>query len=153
MRHHIALAAGLVLLAAPLAAGQATIAIIDPHARSSGATAQSGAAFMTIENRGDADDRLIGASSDIAARVELHTHEEDDDGVMRMSEVEDGFAIPAGGSYSLERGGAHVMLMGIDAPFEDGETIALSLEFEHAGPVEVEVPVDLSRGQSGHDHD
>ena len=146
-------AAGLVLLATPLAAGEAATAIIDPYARSSGATAQSGAAFMTIENRGDTDDRLIGADADIAARVELHTHEEDDDGVMRMFQVEDGFAIPAGGRHSLERGGAHVMLMGIEAPFEDGGTIALSLEFEHAGTIAVEVPVDLSRGQSGHDHD
>ena len=47
---------------------------------------------------------LISASSDIAERVELHTHIEDANGVMRMVEIEDGFAMEAGETIMLQRG-------------------------------------------------
>ena len=152
MKRLAPLAAGFVLIATPLAA-DGDIAITDPYARSAGPSAQAGAAFMTIENHGAQDDRLTGATADIAERVELHTHDEDDDGVMRMFEVAEGFAIPAGGSRSLARGGEHVMLMGLAEPFEDGATITLTLEFEQAGAVRLDVPVDQERGQHGdHDH-
>ncbi len=59
--------------------------------------AKSGAAFMSFDNSADADDRLIGVTSDAAQRVELHTHMDIGNGVMQMIEVEDGMVIPAGG--------------------------------------------------------
>lgn len=121
------------------------IVVEDAYARASTPTAKSGAAFMVLMNTGDQDDRLIGAKSDVAARVELHTHREIADGVMKMMEVEEGFAIPAGGSHMLARGGDHVMFMGLNEPFADGDTVAVTLVFEHAGEVAVEIPVDLNR--------
>jgi copper(I)-binding protein len=121
------------------------IMIMDPYMRSSMMAAETGAAFMILENRSDADDRLISASSDIAERVELHTHIEDANGVMQMREVEDGFVIPAGGKHALERGGDHVMFLGLKQPLADGDTVSLTLTFETAGDVVVEVPVDLTR--------
>ncbi|MDK3075859.1 copper chaperone PCu(A)C [Sedimentitalea sp. JM2-8] len=125
------------------------IVIMDPYARTSMMAAETGAAFMILENRSDADDRLISASSDIAERVELHTHIEDADGVMQMREVEDGFVIPAGGMHALERGGDHVMFLGLKQPLADGDTVSLTLTFETAGDMVVEVPVDLTR-KPGH---
>ncbi len=131
--------------------------ITDPYARASSIMAQSGAAFMELVNRGDAECRLIGARSDVARRVELHTHVEDDQGVMRMLEVEGGFTIPAGGAHSLERGGDHVMFMGLTRPLAQGDELALVLVFDGADDMEIIVPVDLERmpahghGQS-HDH-
>ena len=121
------------------------IVVEDAYARASTPTAKSGAAFMVLMNTGDQDDRLIGAKSDVAARVELHTHREIADGVMKMMEVEEGFAIPAGGTHMLARGGDHVMFMGLNEPFADGDTVAVTLVFEHAGEVAVEIPVDLNR--------
>lgn len=121
------------------------IVVEDAYARASTPTAKSGAAFMVLMNTGDQDDRLVGAISDVAARVELHTHREIADGVMKMMEVEEGFAIPAGGSHMLARGGDHVMFMGLNEPFADGDTVAVTLVFEHAGEVAVEIPVDLNR--------
>ena len=121
------------------------IVVEDAYARASTPTAKSGAAFMVLMNTSDQDDRLIGAKSDVAARVELHTHREIADGVMKMMEVEEGFAIPAGGSHMLARGGDHVMFMGLNEPFADGDTVAVTLVFEHAGEVAVEIPVDLNR--------
>jgi periplasmic copper chaperone A len=107
--------------------------------------AMSGAAFMVIHNHGGAPDRLIDVRSDAAAKVELHTHVENADGVMSMIHVEEGFDLPTDGEILMERGGNHVMFMGLNAPFEDGLTVTVTLVFETAGEIAVEVPVDLSR--------
>jgi len=129
-------------LAAPATAQE--IQILDTYARSASPMAKSGAAFMMIENIGDAPDRLIGARSPAAKKVELHTHLEEN-GVMKMVHVEEGFALPAGGRLFLQRGGDHVMLMGLTEPFEQGKTIPLTLIFDKSGEITVEVEVDLMR--------
>ncbi|MEX0328090.1 MAG: copper chaperone PCu(A)C [Ruegeria sp.] len=128
------------------------IQVDDAYARSTGKHAKAGAAFMMIVNSGDSDDRLIGATSDVAGRVELHTHEVDDNGVAKMIHVEEGFVIPAGATYTLERGGDHVMFMGLNQPFEQDQKIPVTLIFEQAGEVEIEVPVDLDRKGGAHSH-
>jgi copper(I)-binding protein len=140
------------LLAAPaLAEG---IVIEDAYARASSPNAKAGAAFMQIMNQSDSDDRLVAAASDISARVELHTHKDMGDGVLRMMEVEEGFAIPAGGMHALARGGDHVMFMGLNQSLSHGDTVSVTLTFEQAGDVVVEIPVDLERqdmpGHGGH---
>jgi len=142
--------AALTLAAPATAQG---IEVHDPYARSASPMARTGAAFMVIHNHGDAGDRLIGASSPAAKMVQLHTHREED-GVMSMIHVEEGFALPADGEIVMERGGKHVMLMGLTAPLEQDEMIPLSLVFEKSGEVQLEVPVDLARkANHGHGHD
>jgi len=141
---------GLTTLALSLPA-LADIEVNDAYARSSGPMAMAGAAFMEIVNTGDEDDQLIGASANVAKRVELHTHIAGDDGVMKMREVEGGFTIPAGGSHMLQRGGDHVMFMGLTETFEQGKTIPVTLVFEKAGEIVVDVAVDLER-QDAMDH-
>lgn len=121
------------------------ITVHDAYARVSMAMAKSGAAFMVIENTSDSDDRLIAARTDVAAKSELHTHIAGENGVMQMREVPEGFAIPAGGSHALARGGDHVMLMGLKHPLEQGDVIEMTLTFEKAGDVTFNVPVDLNR--------
>lgn len=121
------------------------IHILDTYARSASPTARTGAAFMLIENIGDADDRLIGAASPAAKMVQLHTHREDAQGVMQMVHVEEGFDLPAGETLVLQRGGHHVMFMGLTEPFEQGKTIPLTLSFEKSGDITLEIPVDLTR--------
>lgn len=123
--------------------------ITDAYARSSGPSAKSGAAFMVIENHTEADDRLIGASTTAAKVAELHTHKETGDGVMQMLRVDDGFLIPANGAHALARGGDHVMLLGLTAPMAQGDIITVTLTFEKAGEMIVEVPVDLNRDEMG----
>lgn len=121
------------------------IMVLDPYARASSSMSQSGAAFMEIVNETDTDDRLIDARSDVAERVELHTHQEDANGVMRMIHVEEGFAIPAGETHALARGGDHVMFLGLTRELAQGDELELTLVFEQAGEVTVTVPVDLDR--------
>lgn len=142
----------------------AEITVSDAYARSSAPMSQSGAAFMAITNTGE-DDRVVGATSDAAERVELHTHLKDANGVMKMVEVKEGFPLPSGSTHMLQRGADHIMFMGLTAPFEEGKTIRVTLTFEKAAPLEIEVPVDLQRGgamngkmemnkgeMKGHDH-
>lgn len=137
----------IVLLTVLAAVGWATlrpgggITLDDAYARAS--NDRAGAVFLTIRNGGAAD-RLIGVASDAAARVELHDHVMSD-GVMQMVHAEQGFAVEARDELVLERGGRHVMFMGLAAPWEQGDVIALTLVFEEAGEMEIEVPVDLSR--------
>lgn len=139
---------------AAFAEGQ--IMVHDAYGRAS--NPKAGAAFMHIVNTSDAADRLVAVKSDLAARTELHTHSEDANGVMKMREVEEGFVIPAGGMHMLKRGGDHVMFLGLHAPFEDGAVVPVTLVFEEAGEVIVNVTVDQSRkakadhGHSGHNH-
>ncbi len=142
VRTPILAAAAAALLAAP---ALAEITIEDAYARSASPIAKSGAAFMTLVNTGVTDDRLIAASSEVAKRVELHTHSENAEGVMMMLEVEDGFAVPAGGSHALARGGDHVMFMGLTGPWAHGDRVTVTLTFEEAGEITVEIPVDLER--------
>lgn len=121
------------------------IMIKDPYSRSAGPNAKTGAAFFGIMNNTDQDDRLIAAASDIAKLVELHTHIETADGVMQMRKVEGGFPVEAGGMHMLQRGGDHVMFMGLNSPMVDGETVTVTLTFEKAGDITVDIPVDLKR--------
>ncbi len=138
-------------ISAPLFAGD--VMVMDAYARVASKVAKSGAAFLMIHNHSDQDDRLISAASDVAKRVELHTHLEED-GVMKMTKLEDGVVIPAGGMHELKRGGDHVMFMGLTRSLEHGDMFELTLTFEHAGNVIMTVPVDLERQDkmSAHAH-
>ena len=136
--------AGLSILALSSTA-QAEIEIVDPYARASSPMAMAGAAFFEIRNTGDEDDRLVAVRADVSNKAELHTHIDAGNGVMQMREVEDGIAVPAGGSHLLQRGGDHVMFMGLTTRFEQGLTFPVTLVFEKAGEITIDVPVDLDR--------
>ncbi|AXC48396.1 copper chaperone PCu(A)C [Paracoccus suum] len=147
----LTLAAACLPLIAAAAEPAPTVA--DAYARS--ANAHAGAAFMTIHNPGAADCTLQGAQSTVAERTELHGHKEEG-GVMKMVKVES-LTVPAGGDLKLERGGNHVMLMGLEKPLKAGETVALTLDFGPCGQVPADVPVDNERASgapmshAGHD--
>jgi copper(I)-binding protein len=152
------LATALLLAAAPLAAHDG-VHVENAYALTSGPGAMSGAVFFEIVNHSTTSgDRLIAVASDVAERVELHTHLIDANGVARMIEVEDGLAVAPGETHMLQRGGDHVMLMGLTRPLADGDTFELRLVFEREGEMVIEVPVDLNRapaaghGHGGHGH-
>ena len=126
----------------------------DPYARAARPNAPTGAAFMTLMNHSDQDITLIGVSSDVAKRVELHTHIDNGEGVMKMIEIEGGITIPAGDMHMMKRGGDHVMMMGLNQFLVDGEKISVTFEFEGGGEMVVEIPVDNARKpKAGEAHD
>ena len=129
------------------------IMVQDSYVRTSRPNAPTAAAFMTLMNHGDSDDRLIDARSDIAKKVELHTHVDQGGGVMAMTQIEGGIPVAAGESHALARGGDHVMLMGLNTSLAQGDEVTVTLVFEKAGEVEVTIPVDNERkaeGSAGH---
>ena len=129
----------------PLDQSNAAFAVEEPFLRSSLPTSTSGAAFLVLRNMTGQDDHLIGARSDLSGRVELHTHSEDANGVMRMGEIEGGVPLVDGETHVFARGGDHLMFMGLDAPLEQGQLVPVTLIFETAGEVEIIIPVDLDR--------
>lgn len=98
------------------------------------------AAYVTITNKGDSDDRLISASCDCAGRAELHTMRMDGD-VMTMEAMPEGFVIKAGETLTLKPGGDHIMVMDLTKRPADGEFQDVILTFEKAGNVTVKMPV------------
>ena len=100
-------------------------------------SASTSAAYMTIRNTGKVDDRLIGASSDFAQFVELHTTEERN-GVMMMAPVK-AVTIPARGQAEFKPGGLHVMFIKIKHGLNVGDKIKLTLEFEKSGKMDLEI--------------
>ncbi len=140
------LAAAAVLAATPALAGD--IVIEKPWARASAGMAKAGAAFMVLRNEG-ATDRLVSASAGVAKVAELHTHIKDGD-VMRMRRVET-IEVTGGAVTTLAPGGLHVMLMGLHGPLEEGTSFPLTLTFERAGPMTVDVMV-MKAGAMGMQH-
>lgn len=127
------------------------VSIHQPFATPTRPGASTGATyFVGLENRGTLADRLLRASSPAAARVELHSGEIGGDGVMRMREL-DAIALPAGTTVELKPGqGYHLMLMDLRKPLAQGESFAMTLEFERAGKVEVKVAVQEQKPGSSH---
>lgn len=120
-----------------------------PWARASAGAAANGAAYMTISTAANAPDRLIKAQSPVAGKVELHTHVVEGD-IMRMRPVQ-AIDINVGEPAVLKPGGLHVMLIGLGAPLKQGETFPLTLSFEKAGSVTVEVSVEAADAGGFHD--
>ena len=129
-----------------------SIVINDAYAYSATRSSKSGAAFLTIHNHSDEDDIFVSVSSDCAEIVQLHTHTIADSGVVRMSHVKDGFVIPANGMYSLTRGGGHIMFMGLKEPWQHEDILTVTLTFENAGEIKLNIPVDLENAGVNHNH-
>ena len=146
------------------AIASAHMAIEDAYARVTGPLAQTAAVYISLRNHSDDDDRLFRVEGDVADRIEIHTHTQDDAGVMRMVELEDGIAIPSGATHQLAPGGDHIMLLGLTEPLEQGDTFELLLFFDVWIPETVTVTVDnaavdalaghgASLDHNGHDND
>lgn len=122
-----------------------------PVSRETPKGARVGAGYLTIENIGEADDRLLSVSCACAERSEIHEMKMDG-GIMRMQALPGGLAIPAGGSAVLKPGGYHLMFIEIKQPFVAGEAFEATLTFEKAGSVTVEFTVEPLRKSKSGDH-
>lgn len=141
----------LSMTAQAVLASDAGLIVENAYLRSSTPNSKSAAAFLMLRNLSDTDDRLIGARADLGGMVQLHSHSEDANGVMRMGEIEGGVPVAAGGMHVFERGGDHLMFMGLTAPLVQGQDVPVTLIFENAGEVEIVIPVDHER-KASHGH-
>lgn len=130
------------------AGGTSTIAVEQPWARATPAGAMTGAVYMTLANKAKDADRLTAASSDVAAKVQIHEMAVVN-GIMQMRQLVNGLAIPAGGSVTLKPGSYHVMLIGLKKQLVAGQTLPLTLTFAKAGNISVTVPIQAIGATQG----
>jgi len=149
-----------ILLALALCAGSGAslareyqkgpLTIDHPWSRATVAGQTVAAGYLTVRTKGVEGDRLIGAASPAAERVELHVTTVERD-VARMREVKS-YELRPGGTLRLAPGGNHLMFMGIKLPFKTGERIPVTLRFERAGEVSVEFVVEAASRGASTDH-
>ena len=111
------------------------IAVKQAWSRATPKGAKVAGGYLAIENRGIQPDRLLSASSSAAAKVEIHQMALQD-GIMTMRPLDDGLTIPADATVALAPGGDHIMFVGLNAPFEEGQRVPVSLNFERAGKID-----------------
>jgi copper(I)-binding protein len=133
----------IVIFVAALAAGAAhaqELRISQAYARATAPYQPAGAAYLTIENAGRSTDKLLSATSPAAASVEIHTMAMEGN-VMKMREAP-ALEVPPAAKLEMKPGaGYHLMLMGLRQPLKAGEKFPVTLNFEKAGRIEVDVSV------------
>ncbi|MHA7882094.1 copper chaperone PCu(A)C [Nitratireductor rhodophyticola] len=136
MKKLIAASIAVWALASP-ALAQESVRVFDAWARATILASRPGAAYLTIESA--AEDRLLGVTTPVAGHVMIHAVEKDGD-VSRMKHIET-LELPASQRVTLAPGGMHLMLMGLQDKLSEGTTFPMTLSFENAGEVTVEVSV------------
>ncbi|MCA6114132.1 copper chaperone PCu(A)C [Bradyrhizobium sp. WSM 1738] len=135
-------------------AGDLVITQAWSRATPSGAKIAGG--YLTVENKGSAADRLVGASGENIGKVEVHEMAMKN-GVMTMRPLDKGLTIEPGKTVKLAPGGYHLMLMDLKQPFKQGDKVPLTLEFEKAGKISLSLDVQAVGAQAPggamkHDH-
>ena len=133
----------LLLMALPAAAHVYKLGALEigqPWARATPPTAPTGGGYLSVKNTGTTPDRLMSASSPAAGTVQVHDMKMDGN-VMRMRELDGPLEIKPGETVTLAPGGMHLMMMGLKAPLKQGERVPLTLVFEKAGKIDVELSV------------
>lgn len=129
------------------------LAISGAFVRATLPNAPVGGGYLTITNTGEEAERLVDAQSAFSPDVQIHEMAVVDD-VMRMRQLPEGIEIGAGETVTLAPGGLHLMFMDLAEPFVEGETVPVTLNFEKAGDVEVELSVEAfgasSSAHTGH---
>jgi copper(I)-binding protein len=134
---------------------QAAIKVESPWARPTVQGQAAGGGYLRIVG-GAVNDKLISASAEVAGRVELHTMTMDGN-IMRMRQV-NAIEVPAGKAVDLKPGGLHVMFMELKAPLTTGTSFAMTLRFEKAGDMKVDVkvqpaaPAGMPAAKTEHQH-
>ena len=154
-RHLLILSSVVALFGLPAAAHDYTLGSLKighPWARATPPTAPSGGGFLTVTNTGTTADRLVSVSSPAAAQVQVHEMKMDGT-IMRMRELENGLEIPPGATVALAPGGLHLMMMGLKAPLKEATRVPVTLVFEKAGKIDVEMQVmALGAAPDAHKH-
>lgn len=105
-----------------------------------------GGGFFSVKNNGSADDRLVSVTSPTSGEVQIHEMAMQDN-VMKMRQLKDGVAIPAGQTVELSPGNLHLMFQKVKTPFKQGDTVPVTLTFEKAGKVDLVLNVLSAQGK------
>ncbi len=146
-----------MIFAAPLVAheySRGEVEIDHPWSRPTPPGAAMGVGYLVIRNHGSGDITLVGASTPRANNVSIHETRVSE-GVMQMQQLENGLGIAAGEAVELKPHSYHLMLEKLAKPLKEGEKISLTLEFEGAEAMNVELNVqsldaDMSEPEMDH---
>lgn len=116
------------------------VSIEHPWARATLPAQENGAVYMVIRNRGTEAERLLAARTGEAQRAELHGSAATTEGFALVRPA-GALEIPPGSEARLSPGGGHVALGGLWGQLFEGTMFSVTLVFERAGEVEVEVEV------------
>ena len=134
-------AAGLIRSAMPQSvagpSGAAPIVVTNAYVRAPVPPTKVAAAYFTVYNTTDKDDRITGVQTGAGARAVLHAIGPDGS----MSVDPDGVVVPAHGTLKLSTGKGHVMIEHLFGTLAPGDRVNIELDFRRAGPVEVVAPV------------
>jgi hypothetical protein len=120
-------------------APQTPVEIENAFVRATGPGKHNAMVYMTLTNRTGEDDKLTGASSPTAERVELHIITSNR-GLRRMHEVDE-IPLPSNTPVALTPGNYHLMLIGLKAPLEAGAEVPMELHFAKASPLAITIKV------------
>ena len=117
------------------------LVVSEPWSQELPPNAPTVAAYFIIKNTGDTADRLLSADTPIAEKAEIHEHVMQGD-LMKMQRVPT-VDVPAGGTVTFAPMAYHVMLFNLKdrSLLQDGKRFPLTLHFEKAGAVQVDVNV------------
>ena len=118
-----------------------SLEITQPWSRAVPQGATGAAGYLKIKNTGAESDRLVGGSTPVAGKLEVHEMTMTK-GVMRMRPVDGGLEIKPGETVELKPESFHIMMTGLKQPVEKGKPFKASLTFEKAGAVDVEFAVE-----------
>lgn len=128
----------------------AEVEVMEPVVRLLPPGVPNTAAYMQLVNTASEDVRLIGASSGMVERVEIHDHQMRD-GMMKMVQQQE-VTIAANNSLVFRPGGLHLMMFGIKQPLEKGQQVAITLHFADDSAVEVNAVVTEPKASNPHQH-
>lgn len=111
--------------------------VADAWANATPPAATVGAVYLQVTTT--EADTLLAATTTVADHVEMHTSSEED-GMMRMRPLPN-VQLAAGKPFTFSPMGAHFMLMGLRQPLQAGARFPMTLQFEKAGPLTVQVEV------------
>jgi len=111
------------------------IVATDAWVRAAHAGQPMSAGYVRLCNGGGEADRLIGATYEGAATTELHASSTGGDGMASMAPIEGGLDLPAGQAATLQPGGAHLMLIGLNHELMAGGQATITLQFENHAPM------------------
>ena len=125
------------------------VSVKEGHIRETIPGTTTSSAYMVITNQTDQDVSLIGASSPVSPRLELHEHTMEGD-MMRMGKI-DSILVSAKGQVTLQPSGLHIMIFELKAPLKEDQRVPVTLKFENHDSIEVELPV-VSIKRHRHNH-
>jgi len=128
-----------------------SLEISQPWTRATPSTAKAGGGFLTITNKGTTPDRLVAVRSAVSDKAEIHEMKMEGN-VMRMRELAKGLEIPPGATVELKPGGYHIMFMELKAPMTKDAKVPVTLVFEKAGSIDVDLQVQAMGAQSPGKH-